>query len=118
MNRPWKAARITAVTELTQGGYLVSRLVTLGTQVVLTWWLWRALYTGTSRSAGLDENQAITYALLGVLYMQFRLANRWPNGDAMLQLMYRGTIAYWFLWPVAPWRWPLRPCSSPLPAPR
>jgi ABC-2 type transport system permease protein len=101
----WKAARITAVTEMTQRGHLVTRLVTLVTQVALTWWLWRALYAGTTRSAGLDAAQATTYALLGVLYMQFRVANRWINGDAMLQLMFRGTIAYWFVWPVPPRRY-------------
>lgn len=105
MNRPWKAARVTAVTELTQNGHVLSRLVTVTTQVALTWWLWRALYAHTRTSAGLDAAQATTYALLGVLYIQFRIANRWNNGDAMVQLMFRGTIAYWFLWPVKPQRY-------------
>lgn len=105
MNRPWKAARITAVTELTHSGRIVSRLVMLVTQVLLTWWLWRALYSGTTTSAGLDAAQATTYALLGVLYIQLRVPDRWINGDSMMQLMFRGTIAYWFVWPVSPRRY-------------
>jgi ABC-2 type transport system permease protein len=107
---PWRAARITTVTELTQTGHVASRLVMLLTQVLLVWWLWRALYAGlgqeqTGSRAGLDHAQAVTYALLGVLYMQFRVADRWGNGDSMMQLMFRGTIAYWFLRPVSPRRY-------------
>jgi hypothetical protein len=59
----------------------------VATQLALTWWLWRALYTGVTVSAGLDVTQATTYALLGVLYLQFRSVDRWSNGDTMVQLM-------------------------------
>ena len=65
----------------------------VATQLVLTWWLWRALYAGVTESAGLDVTQATTYALLGVLYLQFRSVDRWSNGDTMVQLMFDGTIA-------------------------
>ena len=103
--RAWRAARVTAVTEMTQTGHLISPLIMLITQVLLTWWLWRALYAGVTVSAGLDVRQATTYALLGVLYIRFRLANRWMNGDSIMQLVLDGGIAYWFLRPVPPRRY-------------
>jgi ABC-2 type transport system permease protein len=75
------------------------------TQMLLTFWLWRALYAHVHANSGLTVTQATTYALLGVLYMRFRMQNRWPNGDAMQQLMLDGTIAYWFVRPVSPRRY-------------
>jgi ABC-2 type transport system permease protein len=103
---PWRAARITAITELTQIGHVASGMVMLVTQMLLTWWLWRALYAGAQHvSAGLDAAQATSYALLGVLYVQLRVAGRMANGDSMLQLMGFGTIAYWFVRPVSPRRY-------------
>jgi len=101
----WKAGRVTAITELTQPAHLVTPLFMLATQLLLTYWLWQALYRDVHASAGLTAGQATTYALLGVLYMRFRQVNRWPNGDAMQQLMLEGTIAYWFVRPVSPRRY-------------
>ncbi len=83
------------------------------TQLALTYWLWRALYAGVKVSAGLNVTQATSYALLGVLYLQFRAVDRWSNGDTMVQLMFEGTIAYWFIRPVSPRRWYLiRMCGD------
>jgi ABC-2 type transport system permease protein len=45
--------------------------------------------------------QATTFAMLGVLYQQFSTVDRWSNGDAMVQLMTEGTIAFWFVRPVS-----------------
>lgn len=103
--RPLRAWRVTALTELGQPARLVTPAAMLATQLALTFWLWRALYAHVHASAGLTARQAITYALLGALYMRFRVANRWPNGDEMTQLMQQGTIAYWFVRPVAPRRY-------------
>jgi len=102
---PWRAARITFITELTQPVRYVPQLTMVATQLALTWWLWRALYAGVTVSAGLDVTQATTYALLGVLYLQFRSVDRWSNGDTMVPLMFDGTIAYWFTRPLSPRRW-------------
>jgi len=102
---PWRAVRITFITELTQPVRYVPQLTMVATQLALTWWLWRALYAGVTVSAGLDVTQATTYALLGVLYLQFRSVDRWSNGDTMVQLMFDGTIAYWFTRPLSPRRW-------------
>ncbi len=97
--------RVTVITELTQPVRYVTQLTMVVTQLALTYWLWRALYAGVRVSAGLDVTQATSYALLGVLYLQFRSVDRWSNGDTMVQLMFEGTIAYWFIRPVSPRRW-------------
>src|SRR6201996_8721606 len=111
--RAWRALRITALTQRTPPSRYVTQLTMVVTQLALTWWLWRALYAGVRVSAGLDVTQATTYALLGVLYLQFRSVNRWSNGDTMVQLMFEGTIAYWFIRPVSPRRWYLiRMCGD------
>jgi ABC-2 type transport system permease protein len=112
--RAWRAARVTAVTELGQWSHLASTVVMVVTQLMLTWWLWRALYAGTATSAGLDVRQATTYALLGVLYMRFRFIGQWTNGDSMVRLIREGSIAYWFLRPVSPRRYYLIRCAGDL----
>ncbi|TVZ05444.1 hypothetical protein EAS64_12915 [Trebonia kvetii] len=99
--RPWRAARITPLTELTQAARLFPPVAMVVTQLALTYWLWHALYAGVKVSAGLDVTQATTFAMLGVLYQQFSTVERWSNGDAMVQLMTEGTIAFWFVRPVS-----------------
>jgi len=103
--RAWKAARVTVITDFGQPATVVTPLLMVATQVLLTYWLWQALYAHVHASAGLTARQATTYAVLGVLYLRFRQQNRWPNGDAMQQLMLDGTIAYWFVRPVSPRRY-------------
>jgi len=105
--RPWRAARITPLTELTQAARLVPPVAMAVTQLALTYWLWHALYAGVRVSAGLDVTQATTYAMLGVLYQQFSVVDRWSNGESMVQLMTEGTIAFWFLRPVSARRYHL-----------
>jgi viologen exporter family transport system permease protein len=101
----WRAARVTPVTELGRAAHIVPSLAMLIIQLLLTFWLWQALYSGVRVSAGMNVGQATTYALLGVLYIQFRQVDRGVNGDTMPQLMFDGTIAYWFLRPVPPQRY-------------
>jgi ABC-2 type transport system permease protein len=103
--RAWRAARVTLVTDFGQPATIVAPLLMVATQLMLTYWLWQALYAHVRASAGLTAGQATTYALLGVLYLRFRQQNRWPNGDSMQQLMLDGTIAYWFVRPVSPRRY-------------
>jgi ABC-2 type transport system permease protein len=110
---PWRAARITPLVELTQAARLLPPLGMVVSQLALTWWLWHALYAGVRESAGLDVTQATTYAMLGVLYIQLRSVDRWSNGDTMTQLVFDGTIAYWFVRPVSPRRYYLiRACGD------
>lgn len=96
---------MTLITDFGQPATIVTPLLMVATQLMLTYWLWRALYAHVHSSAGLTAGQATSYALLGVLYLRFRAQNRWPNGDAMQQLMLDGTIAYWFVRPVSPRRY-------------
>jgi ABC-2 type transport system permease protein len=102
---PWRAALVTPRAELTQTSRLLPPLTMMTSQLLLTTWLWHALYAHTRVSAGLDVRQATSYALFGVLYVQVRMVDRWSNGDSMVQLMTEGTIAYWFLRPVSPRRY-------------
>ena len=103
--RVWRAARVTVLSEFYEWGRVSSTLFMLATRSALTYWLWRALYASTTTSAGLDERQATTYAMLGVFYIAFRTVNRWAARDTMVQHMLEGTIAYWFLRPVSPRRY-------------
>jgi viologen exporter family transport system permease protein len=102
--RVWAAGRLTAVTAFGQWDQLASELVMLVSQLLLTWWLWRALYAGKAAVGGLTGQQAVTYALLGVLYMRLR-AVRWSNGDQVALMMMEGTVAFLFLRPVSPARY-------------
>ena len=111
---PWRAIRITLLVELTQPVRYIPQLTMLVFQVTLTWWLWKALYAGVTVSAGLNASQAASYALLGVLYLQFTSVDRFSNGDNMTQLMFNGTIAYWFTRPLSPRRWYLIRMSGDL----
>src|ERR1700722_3896899 len=97
---PWRAARIPPLTELPQTARLFPPVAMVVTQLALTYWLWHALYAGVRVSAGLDVTQATTYAMLGVLYQQFSVVDRWSNGDSMVQLMTEGTIGFWSVRPV------------------
>jgi len=103
--RVWRAARVTMLSEFYEWGRVSSTLVMLATRAALTYWLWHALYASTTSSAGLNAQQATTYAMLGVFYIAFRTVNRWAARDTMVQHMLEGTIAYWFLRPVSPRRY-------------
>lgn len=102
--RAWRAARVTILSEFYERGRLAGSLFMLTARAALTYWLWRALYSSTTSSAGLNVHQATTYAMLGVFYIAFRTVNRWAARDTMVQHMLEGTIAYWFLRPVTPRR--------------
>src|SRR3984957_7728419 len=104
---PWRAARIPPLTELPQTARLFPPDAMVVTQLALTYWLWHALYAGVRVSARLAVTQATTYAMLGVLYQQFSVVDRWSNGDSMVQLMTEGTIAFWFVRPVSARRYHL-----------
>lgn len=103
--RVWRAARVTVLSEVYERGRVASNLVMLAARAALTYWLWHALYASTTTSAGLNAQQATTYAMLGVFYIAFRTTNRWAARDTMVQHMLEGTIAYWFLRPVSPRRY-------------
>lgn len=103
-SRAWRAARVTALGEFNQAGRVASNLFMMTARAALTFWLWQALYRNTPTTAGVDRQQASTYAMIGVFYMAFRTVNRFASRDTMTQLMLDGTIAYWFLRPVTPRR--------------
>jgi ABC-2 type transport system permease protein len=105
LGRQWRAARITPIGELLQPGRITGTAARLGLQIFLVVCLWRALYATTTSSAGLNREQAVTYAVLAVLATQIRGLDRFTSRDTMLQHVQLGTILYWFLRPVPPRRY-------------
>ncbi|MDN0200603.1 ABC-2 family transporter protein [Streptomyces sp. S.PNR 29] len=102
----WRAARVTPLGELHTPPRMTAVLVRLTVQVVLVWSLWRGLYADTGTTAGLDRDQAVTYAVLAVLASRLRdLDNQYAGRDTVLQHMHFGTIVYWYLRPMPPQRY-------------
>jgi ABC-2 type transport system permease protein len=105
VTRQWRAARITPLGDLRQPVRITGLVVRLGLQVALVTLLWRALYSGVESSAGLDREQAVTYAVLAVLALQLRGADRAVSADSVLVHVQEGSILYWFLRPARPSRY-------------
>ncbi|MEU1515908.1 ABC-2 family transporter protein [Streptomyces sp. NPDC005811] len=80
-------------------------LLRLTVQVVLVASLWHGLYSRTGTTAGLDEGQAVTYAVLAVLASRIRQLDQYAGRDSVIQHMHYGTIVYWYLRPLPPQRY-------------
>ncbi|HEX6469474.1 MAG TPA: ABC-2 family transporter protein [Streptosporangiaceae bacterium] len=90
---------ITALSEFLSPNRMTAVAVRLAVQLFLVVCLWRALYTDTTISVGLTKEQAVGYAVLAMLALRLREANRWGARDTVLQHIELGTIVYWFLRP-------------------
>ncbi|WP_210582704.1 ABC-2 family transporter protein [Streptomyces sp. GESEQ-4] len=101
----WRAARVTPLGELHTPPRMTAVLVRLVVQVVLVASLWHGLYSHTDTTAGLDESQAVTYAVLAVLASRLRELDQYAGRDTVLQHMHFGTIVYWYLRPLPPERY-------------
>ncbi|PAZ12259.1 hypothetical protein CLM62_30900 [Streptomyces sp. SA15] len=101
----WRAARVTPLGELHAPPRMTAVLVRLTVQVVLVASLWRGLYAHTGTTAGLDRDQAVTYAVLAVLASRLRELDQYAGRDSVLQHMHFGTIVYWYLRPMPPQRY-------------
>ncbi|WP_308406025.1 ABC transporter permease [Streptomyces naphthomycinicus] len=98
---------MTWLSELLEPGRMVSTAIQVGSQVFLTACLWTALYAHTEVSAGLQEHQAVGYAVLAVLASRLRPLSRDMAPDSFYRHMREGTILYWFLRPLPPHRYHL-----------
>jgi ABC-2 type transport system permease protein len=103
--RPWRAAWITPLGELLSPPRIAGTAVRLAIQISLVVFLWRGLYSHTSSQSGLDRGQAVTFAAFAVLITRLRGLDRFAGRDTVFQHMQFGTIVYWFLRPLAPWRY-------------
>lgn len=103
--RPWRVSKITAMGDFYSPGRITARAVRLVFQVLLVFWLWRALYAGTGESAGLTKGQAVDFAILAILALQINEADRWIARDTVYQHVGSGTIVYWFLRPIGAQRY-------------
>ncbi len=92
--------RVPVLTELTHRSRLLSAAAMAVLQVVLSYVLWTALYSGTTVAAGLNVTQAVTYATLAVLVSRVRWASRIFSRDSLWSLVNDGRIGYWFVRPV------------------
>ncbi|MGP4008376.1 ABC transporter permease [Streptomyces sp. 4N124] len=101
----WRAARVTPLGELHTPPRMTAVLIRLAVQVVLVASLWHGLYSHTGTTAGLDESQAVTYAVLAVLASRLRELDQYAGRDTVLQHMHFGTIVYWYLRPMPPQRY-------------
>ncbi|KUO12706.1 ABC-2 family transporter protein [Streptomyces sp. DSM 15324] len=101
----WRAARVTPLGELHAPPRMTAVLLRLTVQVVLVASLWHGLYSRTGTTAGLDEGQAVTYAVLAVLASRIRQLDQYAGRDSVIQHMHYGTIVYWYLRPLPPQRY-------------
>jgi viologen exporter family transport system permease protein len=103
----WRTARITALSDMLSPGRMTGLAIRLAVQLVLVVFLWRALYAHAGVTAGLTRAMAVSYAVLAVLMLQIRRADRFAARDTVIQHMQYGTIVYWFLRPLSPQRYSL-----------
>jgi ABC-2 type transport system permease protein len=101
----WRTARVTPLGELHTPPRMTAVLLRLTVQVVLVASLWHGLYAHTGTTAGLDRDQAVTYAVLAVLASRLRELDQYAGRDTVLQHMHFGTIVYWYLRPLPPQRY-------------
>ncbi|WP_329269414.1 ABC-2 family transporter protein [Streptomyces sp. NBC_01451] len=101
----WRAARVTPLGELYAPPRMTAALIRLTVQVVLVASLWNGLYQQTGTTAGIDREQAVTYAVMAVLASRLRELDQYAGRDTVLQHMHFGTIVYWYLRPLAPQRY-------------
>jgi ABC-2 type transport system permease protein len=103
-----RARRIASITprgELLAPPRMTATALRLLVQVCLVVYLWRGLYAHTDSSAGLNETQAVTYAVLAVLANRIRGLDRSAGRDMVIQHLRFGTIVYWYLRPMSPRRY-------------
>ena len=106
VGRSWHTARITALGEVLSPPRMTATAFRLLVQVFLVTCLWRGLYAHDPGStAGLDRDQAVSYAVLAVLATRIRGLDRYAGRDTVFQHLYYGTIVFWFLRPLPPRRY-------------
>lgn len=103
--RAHRIAWITPRGELLTPPRMTATAVRLLVQVCLVVYLWRGLYANTDSSAGLNETQAVGYAVLAVLANRIRGLDRSAGRDMVIQHLRFGTIVYWYLRPIKPQRY-------------
>lgn len=103
----WRTARITALSDLLSPGRIAAHAIRLAVQLLLVVYLWRALYAHAGTTAGLTETMAVSYAVLAVLVLRIRRADRFSARDMVIQHIRDGTIVYWFIRPLSPQRYSL-----------
>lgn len=102
---PARLLRVPLLVELTHRSRFLTAAAMGLLQVLLSYFLWHALYAGTTVSAGLTVEGAVGYATLAVLVSRIRWGSRLFSRDSMWALVNDGRILYWFLRAVPPRRY-------------
>ncbi|MDX2522832.1 ABC transporter permease [Streptomyces europaeiscabiei] len=105
LSRARRVSWITPRGELLTPPRMTATAIRLLVQVCLVVYLWRGLYANTDSSAGLNETQAVGYAVLAVLANRIRGLDRRAGRDTVIQHLHFGTIVYWYLRPMKPQRY-------------
>lgn len=101
----WRVSLISGAAELSHRVRISSMFFRTALQVVLVVGVWHALYRHTSVAAGLNMEQAASYAVLAVLLSQQGGLDRMAARDSVLDHVREGTILYWYLRPISPRRY-------------
>nr|WP_037671539.1 ABC-2 family transporter protein [Streptomyces griseus] len=101
----WRVGRVTPLGELHTPPRMTAALLRLAVQIVLVASLWHGLYAAAGTTAGLDRDQAVSYAVLAVLASRLREIDQYAARDTVIQHMHFGTIVYWYLRPMPPQRY-------------
>lgn len=105
--RALRVARITPLGELLAPPRMTAAVLRIALQVTLAVYLWRGLYahSASGHTSGLNEDQAVSYAVLAVLAVRIRTLDRRSTRDNVFDRIYDGTIVYWYLRPMPPRRY-------------
>jgi ABC-2 type transport system permease protein len=103
--RSWRVIRLGVLNERAYRVRLIVAPVTLAVQLYLYDRLWTSVFNHTVSAAGFTVKQTVTYALMALLIARIRWNSRTFNVRDSLRVAVReGTVAYWFLRPIAPAR--------------
>ncbi len=104
-NRSWRLIRVGVLNERAFRIRLVITPMTLAVQLYLYDRLWTAVFSNTTKAAGLTLKQTLTYSLMALLMARIRWSARsFPQRDSVALSVREGTIAYWFMRPISPGR--------------
>jgi ABC-2 type transport system permease protein len=102
----WRVLRIAALNERAYRVRLIIAPMMLAVQLYLYDRLWSAVFSNTTKAAGMTLRQTLAYSLIGLLVARIRWNARTFNVRDSLSLSVRnGTVVYWFLRPISPGRY-------------
>jgi len=104
-HRSWRLLRLAALNERAFRVRLVIAPMMIAVQLYLYDRLWTAVFSQTTKAAGMTVRQTLTYSLMGLLLARVRWNARTIRiRDSLSVSVREGTVVYWFLRPISPGR--------------